>query len=75
MSRCSLGGALNLANMQLNGALDDAKRDPAGCGKPELEDFESRADHGQAWSGSASISRISSAAFSVEIVLTPELAS
>lgn len=55
--------------------LDDAKRDPAGYGKTELEDFESRADHGQAWSGSASISRISSAAFSVDIVLTPELAS
>ncbi|MGX1786087.1 hypothetical protein ACWIGM_05080 [Bosea sp. NPDC055332] len=35
----SLADALNLADMQLNGALDDAKRDAGGYGKRGLEDF------------------------------------
>jgi hypothetical protein len=35
----SLTDALNLADMQLNAALHDAKRDPAGYGNRGLEDF------------------------------------
>lgn len=35
----SLNDALNLTDMQLNAALHDAKRDPAGYGKAGLEDF------------------------------------
>jgi hypothetical protein len=35
----SLNDALNLIDMQLNAALHDAKRDPAGYGKAGLEDF------------------------------------
>jgi len=35
----SLNDALILTDMQLNAALDDAKRDPAGYGSKGLEDF------------------------------------
>lgn len=35
----SLNDALNLADMQLNAALHDAKRDPSGYGRAGLEDF------------------------------------
>lgn len=35
----SLNDSLNLADMQLNAALDDAKRAPPGYGKAGLEDF------------------------------------
>lgn len=35
----SLNDALMLTDMQLNAALDDAKRDPAGYGSKGLEDF------------------------------------
>jgi len=34
-----LNNALELASRQLNGALADAKRDPAGYGRNGLEDF------------------------------------
>ncbi|HEV2509678.1 hypothetical protein [Bosea sp. (in: a-proteobacteria)] len=34
-----LNSALELASRQLNGALDDARRDPAGYGRNGLEDF------------------------------------
>ena len=35
----SLNDALNLTDMQLNAAIDEAKRDPAGYGRAGLEDF------------------------------------
>jgi hypothetical protein len=34
-----LNHALELTSRQLNGALDEARRDPAGYGKHGLEDF------------------------------------
>lgn len=35
----SLNDALLLTDMQLNAALDEAKRDPAGYGRAGLQDF------------------------------------
>lgn len=34
-----LNSALELTARHLNAALDDARRDPAGCGRSGLEDF------------------------------------